>query len=235
MKLFSIGILIGSAALISTPLGFIATVVILFLLIVLSKITLKEFYPSVRSFRFLIIFTILIQSFFAADGSFTSAPTKESLINAFFVTLRFSLIIAFSALYTITTTPADIARSLYVFVKPFKALKMNVNDAAVSILVAIRFIPLLFEESDKIITAQKLRGIWTADTGFKDKFKFFTTAEAFIIPLFMRILHYAEQVSITLCYRKNLDEVMRIPPFKTYDMIFFIFSIIFAGLIYALW
>lgn len=234
IKLLGLALLIGSAALPSNQLRLATVFLILTALLFLSKITIKEFYPSIRSFRFLIIFTILIQSFVTVDGRFILIPTPETLLNSASLTLRFIFIISFSAIYTITTTPADIAKSLYIFVKPFKIFKINTADAAISILVAIRFIPLLFEESDKIITAQKLRGIWNENPSFKEKFVFFIKAESFIIPLFMRVIYYAEQISITICYRDNLDEVMQIPKLNAKDSIFLMVAAALFWAVYAL-
>lgn len=218
----------------NNPLALLAVAIILCLLLTVAKITPKEFYPSIRSFRFLIIFTLLLQTFFTSDGHFLIKPTQEMALNSLYITLRFTLIIAFSALFTITTTPADIARSLYVFIKPFKRLGFDTKSAAVSILVAIRFIPLLFEESDKIITAQKLRGIWTEATTFKDKFRFFIKAESFVIPLFMRVIYYAEQISVTLCYRDNLEEVMRVKKPSKADVFFLLVIIALCWGVYVI-
>lgn len=234
IKLFATAVLIATAALANNPLSLAAVAFILCLLLAVSKITPKEFYPSIRSFRFLIIFTLILQTFFTPDGHFLIKPTVEMALNSIYLTLRFAFIIAFSALFTITTTPADIARALYVFIKPFKRLGFDTKSAAVSILVAIRFIPLLFEESDKIITAQKLRGIWTEATSFKDKFRFFIKAESFVIPLFMRVIYYAEQISVTLCYRNNLEEVMRVKRPSRADIFFLIFVTVLCWGAYAL-
>lgn len=234
IKLFVTALLIASAALANNPSTLAAAVIILCFLLIISKISPKEFYPCLRSFRFLIIFTLLLQAFFTSDGHFLMKPTEETTLNSIYITLRFTLVIAFSALYTITTTPADIARSLYVFIKPFRWFGFDTKNAAISILVAIRFIPLLFEESDKIITAQKLRGIWTETTTFKDKFKFFLKAESFVIPLFMRVIYYAEQISVTLCYRDNLEEVMRVKKPTATDILFLIFIAFLCVVVYAL-
>lgn len=234
IKLVGLAFLIGAGALPSSPLRLGTVFLILIGLLSASKISIKEFYPSIRSFRFLIIFTILIQSFVTTDGHFILIPTPETLLNSAYVTLRFIFIIAFSAIYTITTTPADIAKSLYIFVKPFKIFKINTKDAAISILVAIRFIPLLFEESDKIVTAQKLRGIWKENPSLKEKFFFFIKAESFLIPLFMRVIYYAEQISITICYRNNLEAVMQIPKPSAKDILFLIISVALFWTVYAI-
>lgn len=232
IKLLSIIILISLSAVAKDLFTAAAMTLMLCLALYAGKIGIKDFYPSIRSFRFLLVFTFIVQAFFSASGDFSIKPSIPSVLQSLLSTYRFALIIAFSALFTITTTPADIARSLYFFVKPFKIFKINTKDTAVSLLVAIRFIPLLFEESDKIITAQKLRGAWAANDSFFNKFKFFTKAESFIIPLFMRVVHYAEQISITLCYRDNLEDVMALPRIKAKDTVILIATLIAAVGVY---
>lgn len=235
VKLLAVIILIASAALPGSPARLLSSALILACLTAAAGITPKEFWPSIRSFRFLLMLTFLIQAFFTDGGSFTPVPTGEMIWASFLSTWRFALIIGYSAIFTITTTPADIARSLYFFIKPFKKLGVNTKDAAVSLLVAIRFIPLLFEEADKIITAQKLRGAWPEKGGsWGNKMKFFTKAESFVIPLFMRVIHYAEQISVTLCYRRNLEQVMAIPGPGRADALFLLISAALAWAIYAL-
>lgn len=234
VKLFFIAFLIGAAALSYSPIRLASVFILLCILLALSKITPKEFWPSLRSFRFLLLFTFFIQLFFSYDGKFVLKPAEATVLNSIFITLRFSFIIAFSAVYTLTTAPADIAKALYFFIRPFGVFKINVKDAAVSILVAIRFIPLLFEESNKIITAQKLRGLWNGDTSFRDKFRFFIKAESFMIPLFMRVIYYAEQISITLCYRQNLEKVMAAGRPRFSDILFLISAAMAFWGVYAL-
>ena len=97
------------------------------------------------------------------------------------------------------------------------------ENIGLSLLIAIRFIPLLFEEASKIITAQKLRGVWVTDVTFKEKLKFIFNMDSFIIPLFVRVFHYAEQLSITAMYRQNIDDVLKMQGITLKDIIFLIF------------
>ena len=130
---------------------------------------------------------------------------------------------AYSSILSLTTSPSEIAKSLYLFIKPLKIFKINVENIGLSLLIAIRFIPLLFEEASKIITAQKLRGVWVTDVTFKEKLKFIFNMDSFIIPLFVRVFHYAEQLSITAMYRQNIDDVLKMQGITLKDIIFLIF------------
>lgn len=106
------------------------------------------------------IYLFLLQCFFGENGSFSIYFTKEAMYNALLSTYQFVLIVAYSCMLTLTTSPSEIAKTLYIFIKPFKIFKVNVENTGLSMLIAVRFIPLIFEEASKIITAQKLRGLW---------------------------------------------------------------------------
>ena len=204
-------------------LSFAVLTSILFILIVLSgSIFLPVFY-SVKSFKVLYIFIFFTVIFFNEQGQFSVYITKETLINALAGVYQFILLVAYSSILSLTTSPSEIAKSLYLFIKPLKIFKINVENIGLSLLIAIRFIPLLFEEASKIITAQKLRGVWVTDVTFKEKLKFIFNMDSFIIPLFVRVFHYAEQLSITAMYRQNIDDVLKMQGITLKDIIFLIF------------
>lgn len=218
-KLLSLSLLMSSAAFIDSYSRLIFFIILLAAAAFFAKIRAGELYASVRSFRFFIIFTFLVQMFITETGDFILPIYAEHLQKALLSTLKFILIICYSALFTLTSSPADIAKALFFFIKPFKKIGVNTRNAAISLLVAVRFIPILFEESHKIITAQKLRGLWNHNT-FKNKLKFMTKAESFIIPLFTRLTRYAENISITVAYRHNLESHMNLPKISLNDIIF---------------
>ena len=88
-------------------------------------------------------------------------------------------------------------------------------------------------KSSKIITAQKLRGVWITDVTFKEKLKFIFNLDSFIVPLFVRVFHYAEQLSITALYRQNIGDVLTLNKINMKDISFlFIFAAAIWG-IYA--
>lgn len=204
------------------------------LLLLMSKTTINEIYSSVKSFRFLFIFIFITRVFFTDTGDFTINITQNMVLQSFITMYQFLLLICFSSILTITTSPTNITKSLYFFVRPLKMFKINTQNIAMSILIAVRFIPLIFEEADKIITAQKLRGIWFTDLKFKDKVKFLFNMDSLLIPLLVRVFNYAEQMSITLSYRQNIDDVLKIESFKTRDLIFLSSLSISMVIIYVL-
>lgn len=203
-------------------LSFVVLTSVLFVLIILSGSIFLPVYYSVKSFKVLYIFIFITVLFFGEQGQFSIYITKENLINALAGVYQFILLVVYSSILSLTTSPSEIAKSLYVFIKPLKIFKINVENIGLSLLIAIRFIPLLFEEASKIITAQKLRGVWVTDVTFKEKLKFIFNMDSFIIPLFVRVFHYAEQLSITAMYRQNIDDVLKIQGITLKDIIFLI-------------
>lgn len=213
-------------------ISFICLTVLLIILTILSGSIFKPLFYSIKSFKVLYIFIFVTVLFFGEHGNFSIHFTKDALINALLGTYQFILLVGFSSLLSLTSSPSEIAKSLYVFIKPLKIFKINVENIGLSMLIAIRFMPLLFEESSKIITAQKLRGVWITDVTFKEKLKFVFNLDSFIVPLFVRVFHYAEQLSITALYRQNIGDVLTLNKINIKDISFLL---IFAAAIWGIY
>lgn len=212
---------------------FIFITLIFAMLIFASKLHIIEILKGLKSFRFLFLFIFFTRLFFNTDGSISFNLNFHSLFTALLTLYQFMLIVAFSLILTFTTTPSDITKALFFFTKPLKLFKVNRENIAVSILTAVRFIPLIFEEADKIITAQKIRGLWIHGKSFKDKIVFIFNLDSLIIPLLMRVFFYAEQISITLSYRQNIESVLKLDKLTNRDIIFITLIILANGVPYA--
>lgn len=214
-------------------ISFTLLTLLLIILVILSGRLFIPLLYSIKSFKILYIFIFTTLLFFGEQGNFSIYFTKDALINALLGVYQFVLLVGFSSILSLTSSPSEIAKSLYVFIKPLKIFKINVENIGLSMLIAIRFMPLLFEESSKIITAQKLRGVWITDVTFKEKLKFIFNLDSFIVPLFVRVFHYAEQLSITALYRQNIGAVLTLNKINMKDISFlFIFAAAIWG-IYA--
>ncbi|UOD35764.1 energy-coupling factor transporter transmembrane protein EcfT [Deferribacteraceae bacterium V6Fe1] len=180
------------------------------LIVYLSNIKPMEILSLLKPFRYLLIFTFVIQLFYDnANGLNYTA--------AFLYTSKFTLMIVISSLFTISTKPIDIVKIVYIILKPLKIFGVNPTEMATSSVIAIRFIPLIFEEADKIITAQKLRGIIP-----KKGLKLLFSLHTFLIPLFNRVFYYAEQISITLNYRTNWEHILTVEKMRKWDIVLII-------------
>lgn len=198
------------------PINFAFYVTTTAIAIFFSKIKISEILSLLKPFRYLLIFTFLIQLFY--DNSY-----GLDYLSAFLYTSKFTLMILISSLFTITTKPVEIVKIVYTILKPFKIFGVNPTEMATSCIIAIRFIPLIFEEADKIITAQQLRGIFP-----KKGLRLLFSLHTFLIPLFNRVFYYAEQISITLTYRTNWENILVIKKMEKRDLLFITFILIWC-------
>jgi len=193
------------------------------ILMVISRIKTRQIYSILKPFRFLLLFTFFVQLFFNDKGFNFNEPSYFTAVST---TGQFFLMIAFSALFTATTRPLDIIKILNLILKPLKILKVDTQNIAASGIIALRFIPLLFEEADKIKTAQILRNDTT-----KRGIKRLLDIEAFIIPLFLRVMYFSEQIAITLQFRGNWETICKLSKTKFSEiLITLLYILILAGI-----
>ena len=141
-------------------LGFVAAV------IAFSKIPLKMYFKNLKAILPIILLTTVINMFYGSADSkalvefWGLAITYDGLYRAFFMALRIILLIIVSSSLTYTTTPNDLTDAIEYLLSPLKfvGLKSAVHTLALMMTIALRFIPTLVEEAEKIMNAQKARG-----------------------------------------------------------------------------
>ncbi|MDR0453713.1 MAG: energy-coupling factor transporter transmembrane protein EcfT [Deferribacteraceae bacterium] len=207
--LFSLIFTLTAGLTYSTAVFFILAV-ILFSGGYTAGITPLPFIKALRPFITLLVFTFVIQ-LFITDGGYWAMPDFVSLGNAVFLTSRMALMIGFSALFVFITPPADIVRIFYYLFQPLRLIKISPADAALSMLIALRFIPMLFSEGEKIVDSQRLKGILPAKGEKQSGFKIVMSSLPLIVPLFVRTFHYAAQIGITLHYRRHGSRFLKLP------------------------
>ena len=134
-------------------------------LIVISKIPVKTVLRGLRPILFVLIFTSLINIFWTSGNNLLVEWLfihiyVEGIYAAVFMIIRISaLVIGTSIFMTYTTTPIDLTDGIEDLLSPLKKLHVPVHEFAMMMTIALRFIPTLVEETDKIMTAQKARGV----------------------------------------------------------------------------
>ena len=172
--------------------------------VALSRIRPKALFKGLKPLLIIILFTALLNLFFT-DGEvlvqwWIFRITKEGLKNAFFLVLRIMLLVMGTFLLTYTTSPIALTDGLESLLSPLKKLHFPVHELAMMMSIALRFIPTLIEETDKIISAQKARGA-DFDTG-----NIFRRAKALIpilVPLFVSAFRRADELATAMecrCY-----------------------------------
>lgn len=181
-------------------------VALLFLVtaVALSKIRPKALFKGLKPLLIIIIFTAVLNLFYT-DGTvlvkfWIFQITREGIINAVFLVLRIMLLVMGTFLLTYTTSPIALTDGLESLLSPLKKLHFPVHELAMMMSIALRFIPTLIEETDKIISAQKARGA-DFETG-----NIFRRAKALIpilVPLFVSAFRRADELATAMecrCY-----------------------------------
>lgn len=198
-----------------------------FLLIIIANIPIKVVLRSIRSILFIIAFTAIINLFWSGGSGDPLVEIwfikiyKEGVINAVFLIVRiFVLIIGTSILLTYTTTPIALTDGIERLLSPFKKIGLPVHDFAMIMTIALRFIPTLMEEAEKIMSAQKARG---ADFTNGSLMKRAKALIPILIPLFSSSIRHALDLATAMecrCYRGGEGRTrMKILKCKASDII----------------
>lgn len=204
IAIFYIVIVFLCSNLLSMALLLLSTLTI----VILSKIPIKILLKSMKSILFIILFTSVINIFWTTgegeplvNWGFIKIYT-EGLINALFILVRISvLIVASSCLLTYTTTPIALTDGIERLLSPLKKIGLPVHDFAMIMTIALRFIPTLMEEADKIMSAQKARGADFTNGSLIQKAK---ALIPILIPLFSSSIRHALDLATAMecrCYK----------------------------------
>ena len=173
--------------------------------LLLSKIPLKMFWKSVKPLLPFLIITAILNLFLVESGDvlfkWRFIQITEGGINiSVFMVIRISLLIMGSSLLTYTTSPITLTDAIERLMSPLKVLKFPVHELAMMMSIALRFIPTLIEETDKIMSAQKARGA-EIDTG--SLVNRARNMIAILVPLFISSFRRADELATAMecrCY-----------------------------------
>jgi energy-coupling factor transport system permease protein len=193
---------------INTFVGYGIVLLLLALTIVVSKIPPIKVLKSLKMIMFLVIFTVVMSLLFYkgnADDILWKWGIikiyKAGLINAGKMALRLMLLVLGPTMITYTTTPVELTDGLESLLKPLSYIKFPVHELAIIMSIALRLIPTLVEETDKITSAQKAR---CADFESGNLFKRAKAMIPVLIPLFVSSFRRADDLADAMdsrCYR----------------------------------
>lgn len=219
MKLLLTIMFVVAIFFVNTYFGFMLTAAVLIFIILIAKLPMLSVLKSVRAIIFIVIFAAVINLFMIKNGEVLWSwkalqITDQGVHTTIKMTLRLFLLISGASLLTLTTTPVEIADGTESLIKPLALIKVPVHDIAMIMSIALRFIPTLFEETQKIISAQKARGA-SFDTG-----GLIARAKALLpvlIPLFVNSFRRADELAFAMdarCYnateKRTKMKVMRL-------------------------
>lgn len=174
--------------------------VFVFSLVLLSKVPLKFFLKGIQSMVFIIAFTTLFQLFLTSGGAtiFQFAfirITEAGLSQAGIIFSRFILIIFFSTLLTLTTTPLSLSDAVESLLKPLKFFKVPAHEIGLMLSMSLRFVPTLMDDTTRIMNAQRARGVDFGEGKLVQKVK---SIIPILIPLFASSFKRADALAIAM-------------------------------------
>lgn len=189
----------------------------LFLLVMIlcSKIPMRKMLASIKPLLFLIGVTVFFNMLFTGGEEIFSLwkfhITWEGIRSACYMAMRLSFLIMGSSIMTLTTTPSNLTDGLESIMSPLKIFKVPVHDISMMMSIALRFIPILMEETDKIKKAQLARGADFESGNLVHRAK---ALIPIIIPLFVSAFRRANDLAMAMearCYRGGIGRTKMKP------------------------
>ena len=185
--------------------GFLIAAAALLAVIAVSKVPLKFILRGLTAVFLIILFTFVL-NLFMVDGRILwqwkfLKITYEGLMRAFFMAARLVLLILGSSIMTLTTKPIELTDGLEKLLKPFSKIGLPSHEIALMMTIALRFIPTLMEETDKIIKAQQARGADFESGNILQRAK---SLIPILVPLFVSSFRIAQDLALAMearCYR----------------------------------
>ncbi len=187
------------------------------LVVLLSRVSVKTYIKGLKPILFVILFTAVLNVFLTPGEKiellgYTTPMTWEGLILAGKMALRLVLLIMASSALTYTTSPITLTDGIEKLLKPFAKLGLPTYELAMMMSIAIRFIPTLIEETEKIMKAQKARG---ADFESGSLLRRVKALAPMLVPLFISAFRRADELAVAMesrCYqggehRTRLNEI----------------------------
>ncbi len=244
IKIIAAFIYIAVIFLAKSPLAYLIAGLFTLLVIIISNVRIKMVLKSVKPLIFIIAFTAVINIFMTGgeDVIYKLGFLKITLTgikNAVYMSLRLVFLVMGTSLLTFTTSPIMLCDGIEKLMKPLTKIGVPSHELAMMMTIALRFIPTLIEETDKIIKAQKARG---ADFESGNLISRAKALVPILVPLFISSFRRADELATAMecrCYRGG-DGRTRLKELKTYPrdyvalivMISFLAMVILANVIY---
>ena len=174
--------------------------------IAISRIPVKSILRGMKPLIMILIFTAVLNLFFTGGETelfsiWKIRITHEGVVRAVFMTVRILMLIAATFLLTYTTSPISLTDGLESLLSPLKKLRLPVHELAMMMCIALRFIPTLIEETDKIMSAQKARGADFESGKLMERVK---ALVPILVPLFISAFRRADELATAMecrCYQ----------------------------------
>ena len=203
-KLVAVFIFIVAIFLAVNYASYALMIVFTLAMIAVSRIPPKSIVRGLKPVMIIILFTAVLNAFFTPGHEifrvWKIVVTQEGLLRARFMVLRITLLIAGTLLLTYTTAPIALTDGMERLFAPLKKLHVPVHEMAMMMSMALRFIPTLIEETDKIMSAQRARGADFETGGLVRRAR---ALLPLLVPLFVSAFRRADELAVAMesrCY-----------------------------------
>jgi len=215
-----------SLFLINQLFAYTAVIIFIGLVIKLSKVPLNFILKGLKPVFMLILFAFVINIFFTpgeGEALIKAGFVKiypEGIERAFFMAIRLVLLIVGTSVLTLTTSPIELTDGIEYLLSPFKKIGMPAHELAMMMTIALRFIPTLLEETDKIMKAQMARGADFESGNLMNRAK---ALIPLLVPLFISAFRRADELAMAMearCYKGGEGRTrMKVLKFTRLDLI----------------
>ncbi len=234
IKIINTIILITSLFLIANFWGFAIFLGFNLFVIYISNLPLTKVLKGLKPILFLVLLTVILHIFMTRGGEVLFQwkflrIESEGLYTGTFMASRILLLIMFTSLLTLTTSPLQLTDGIEYILKPLKRIGVPASEISMMMTIALRFIPTLMEEAEKIMKAQKARG---ADFESGNLIQRAKNLIPLLVPLFISAFRRADELALAMesrCYQGGKKRTrLHIMQIKRRDIIALIISIALA-------
>ena len=222
-----------------SPLAYAALTAFTAALIAVSRVPFLLMLKALKPLSWIIAFTFVIHLVSTPGDAFFHVWlfdfTWQGAAKGFFIALRLALLILLSALLTYTTSPLALTDALETLMQPAKRVGVPAHEIAMMMTIALRFVPTLIEEADKIMKAQQARGADFTEGSVIERVKGFVPI---LVPLFISAFRRADDLALAMearCYRGGVGRTqMKALRISSIDYIAYAFGALFFAALAAL-
>ena len=238
VKLIAVIVFLVSLFLFHNFTGYLLVTAFLGFVIVTSKIPIKHILKGMKTIVFLLIFTAIFNLFFTPGDVLFEwrfiTITDAGIRQAIFIAMRLIYLVIGSSMLTYTTTPGELTDSIESLLGWLGFFRVPVHDFAMMMSLALRFIPILLAEANRIMDAQSARG---ADFESKNFIRRMKSYVAILVPLFVSAVKRAYDLGLAMesrCYRGGQGRTrLRSMEYRMSDIVaYLVIAIYFVGVIY---
>ena len=178
-------------------IGYVFMAMVIYTLLLLSKIKVRSIYKSLKPMWFMMLFLLFFNVLLIKTGPiaftlFGFSIYAKALTQTLSIFVRLALMISLTTILTVSTKPLELTYAIEFYLSPLKIIRFPAHEIAMTLSIALRFIPTLLEETERIIKAQTSRGVDLAEGKIGEKVR---AVIALIIPLFISAFQRSEELA----------------------------------------